>query len=189
MTSSDSDHHDLSTAVLRLLSHPQLTALTAEVEAIFSHIFQSQQLTAPHPKSEPQHIPFYNDITGCDLRQPQSVKSAAMAPEFQWESQIRILTSTFTPLWQHTKKKKSTFQKWRTDMQPWTVQHNMPSSLYIRTESKSDSWAILKILNSEFLCLNLQPAMSSTCYQVFCQNPLLLEAKGRGVVIVSPAKD
>lgn len=55
--------------VPRGLSHPQITALTAEVEAIFSHIFQSQQLTAPHPKPKPPHIPFYNDITGCSLQQ------------------------------------------------------------------------------------------------------------------------
>lgn len=68
-TSSDSDHHDLSTAVLKWLSHPQITALIAEVEAIFSNIFQSQQLTAPHPKPKPPRIQFFIDISGCDLQQ------------------------------------------------------------------------------------------------------------------------
>lgn len=67
----------------------------------------------------------------------------------------------------------------------------MASPHYFRIESKSVR-PVLKILKLEFLSLNLQPATSSTCYQAFCQNPLLLEANRlvfQRAVIVSPMKD
>lgn len=124
-TSRDSDPYDLSTTVLRWLSHPQVTALIT---------WKPFSVTASHPKPESPCIPFCVDRTGCGLQQLQAVKSAATAPESQRGSQIRILTSL-------TAQKKCTFQKWRTEMQPLTAQQNMASPHYIRIESKSDSQA------------------------------------------------
>lgn len=136
--------------------------------------FSVTAVTVPHPKPKSPHIPFCIDRTGCGLQQLQALKSAATAPESQQGSQIRILTLTFTLPWQH--KRNVPFRNGELRFSP--EQPNITQQVHIISEQKANLCLrpVLKIFKLEFLGLNLQSAMSSTCHQVLCQNTLLLEA-------------